>query len=73
MEKKKFAIIAFDLDDRTFIVYIAFFARFDLGLEIFSFCKAKIISLKANETLISVFFKYTNFMDIFFKNLITKF
>lgn len=72
MEKKKFVVIAFDLDDRTFIVYVAFFASSYLDLEIFSFYKGKIISLKANETLISVFFKYANFIDIFSKNLITE-
>lgn len=67
IEKKKFIVIALDLNNKNFIVYIDFFTSSNLGLEICSSYKTQIISLKTNEVLISVFFKYINLIDIFSK------
>lgn len=67
-----FATIAFDLDGDTFLVYITFFTSFDLGLEVHSFCKAQIAFSKTDKTLISIFFHYANFINIFSKDLVLK-
>lgn len=56
-------------DDEIFIVYVAFLACFDLGLEIHSFRKIQMVFLKAHGNSISIFSKYADFSHIFFKDL----
>lgn len=72
VEKEKFAAAALDLDNMTFIIHIAFLADFHLGLEIYPFYRAQIVSLNIYKALISVFSKYTDFTDVFFKDLTAK-
>lgn len=67
-----FASATLDLNDETFIIHIALFASSDLDVKVYPFCIAQIVSLKADEALISVFSKYTNFADVFSKNLAAK-
>lgn len=40
VRKKEFIVVAFNLDNKIFIVYIAFFTNINLGLEVYLFCKA---------------------------------
>lgn len=72
VKKKEFVITTLDLNNETFVVYIAFLISFNLGLEIYLFQKAQIAFLKFDEAFTSGFFKYTDFMDIFFKDLAAK-
>lgn len=43
IEKKKFAAATLDSNDETFVVYIAFFANFNLN--IYLFCIAQVVLL----------------------------
>lgn len=70
--KKEFATTAFDLDNETFVIYIAFLASFDLGLKIYPFSRAQIAFLKTDKTPISIFSNYADFAGVFFKNLAAK-
>lgn len=71
--KKEFTVATLSLNDETFMVYIVFFVNSNLGLEVCLFQRVYIAFLKANETIIFIFSKYTDFVDIFFKDLATKF
>lgn len=62
--KKEFAFIAFDLDDKTFIIHVAFLTHSNLNLEVHLFWRA---ILKADKTPISIFLKYADFANIFSK------
>lgn len=55
-----------------FIVYIAFFASFELSLEVFFSQKAQIVSFKADKAPTFFFSKYANFLDVFSKDLVVK-
>lgn len=66
VRKKKFAITAFDLDDKIFIVYIASIASLD---SMHPPRRAQIVLLKAHETLTAILSKYVDFADIFFLDL----
>ncbi len=66
IKKKEFIVIAFDLDHKVFIVYIAtFYISFHANTELYCLKKAQIAYLKADETCIKVFNKYADFADIF--------
>ena len=65
--KKEFATIAFDLEDEAFIVYIA---TISYNLDVHPSQTAQIVLLKANETLVSISIKYTNFINVFSKDLV---
>ena len=69
IRKKKFITIALDLKNKAFIVYIASISR---DFNIYLFFIAQIAFLKADKILTSVSSKYTNFIDIFSKNLAAK-
>lgn len=62
MGRKKLATVAFNSKDEIFVVYIATLA---ICNEIYSFCKAQLALLKLDETLITVFPEYFNFVDVF--------
>lgn len=57
VQRKEFVATAFNLDNKTFVIYIVFFACFNLDLEVYLFCKALIAYLKAYETFTSIFSK----------------
>ena len=67
--KKEFIATVFDLEDKAFVVHIAFISQ---DSDIHPSQKAQIASLKADETPTSVFSKYANFADVFSKNLAAK-
>ena len=67
--KKVFIFKAFNLKNRAFVIYIVFISQ---DSNIHPFCKAYIASLKVGKAFNSVLSKYTNFVDILFKNLIAK-
>ena len=66
IEKKEFAAAAFYPKDKVFVVYIASISR---KLDINQSCKAYITSLKADKASISISSKYSDFVNVFFKNL----
>lgn len=68
VRKKEFAVIIFDLNNNTFVVNIAFF----ISTHIYHFCKVLIALLIQNNTLIAILFKYADFTNIFFPNLVEK-
>lgn len=72
VKKIKFATAALDLNNKIFVVHVAFLAKSNLGLEIYLFYRAQITFLKADIATISVSSKYANFVDVFSKNLIAK-
>lgn len=61
VEKKEFVIIALNLDGKTFVIYIAFFA----STNIYSFYIIQIILLIQDKVPIFVLPKYANILDIF--------
>lgn len=69
-KKNYFAIVAFNPDDETFIVYIIFFTNLDF---IDSFYEAYIALLKANNAFLMILTEYNNFIDIFSLTLVAKF
>ena len=73
IEKKKFAIIVFDLEYKAFIIYIIIFnISSNLGDKIYLLKKTQIVYLKADKALTEVFSKYANFTDIFSLKLAAK-
>lgn len=66
VKKKEFAAVTLDLNDKVFVIYIAFFASFDLDIEFYSFYKVQITLLIVNIISITGPSKYINFADIFF-------
>ena len=69
IEKKKFTVIAFNLKDEVFIVYVAFISH-DSNFHFSG--RAHIAYLKTNEISTFVLSKYVNFTDVYSKNLIVK-
>lgn len=63
VENKEFAVIALNLENIIFVVYIV---CLDIS-NVYSFYRAKIASLKANKAFI---IEYSNFTDIFFSELV---
>lgn len=59
-------ITALDLEDKVFVVYKAFISQ---NSDIHPLWKAQIAILKADEAPTSVFPKYTDFTDIFCKDV----
>lgn len=58
---------------KGFVVYIAILnISFNIGDEIYPLKKAQIAYLKADETYIKVFSKYTNFANVFSSKLAIK-
>lgn len=70
MEKKEFVITAFGFENEIFVIYVAFISQ---NSDIYPFYKVYIISLKADNLLISISFKNINSINVFFKNLAIKF
>lgn len=60
--KIEFAIIVLNLNDKTFIVYIAYFASLDLKIHLF--CRVQKAFLKTNETFIAILANYINFISV---------
>ena len=69
IRKKKFATIALDPKDEAFAVYVASISQ---DSEIYPPRKAQITSLKVDEATISFSPKYTDFINVFFKDLAAK-
>lgn len=73
MKKKEFAVIAFNLEYKIFIVYIALISSTPLiNIDMHLFCKPQIASLIVEEAFTKVFAKYTNFVNMFFLDLTSK-
>ena len=66
-----FAIAAFDLEHKVFMVHIAALSV-NLGNEVHLLKKVQIAHLKADKAFIKVFSKYTKFIDIFLLKLVVK-
>ena len=62
--KKEFAIIAFNLQPKTFIVHVTTLSV-DLSDEVHPLKKAQMAHLKADEASTKVLNKYTEFVDVF--------
>lgn len=69
VRKKHLIATALDPDNKIFKIYIVFIANLDL---IQPYFRAQIPPLKANETLITILFKYTDFVDHFSPDLVAK-
>lgn len=68
IEKKEFAILALNLKNKVFVIYVVFVS---LNSDIYLFCKALIMNLNDNKTFTSGFSNYTDFVDVFSKDLTT--
>lgn len=63
--KKKFAAVVFNLNNKTFVVFIATLViSFNLDIEVHSSCKPQMTFLVV-KTLIVVPIEYTNFANVF--------
>lgn len=62
IEKKEFVAMTLDKKNETFVIYVAFFSS-DSG--VYLFCRAQIVLLKVNKTLILILIKYVNFAGVF--------
>lgn len=69
IRKKDFAVVALNLVDETFVVYVTFIGQ---DSNIYASCETQIAFLKVDEALISSLSEYTNFIDVFFNNLAVK-
>lgn len=69
IRKKEFVAAVLDSDNMTFVVYIAFLASSNFGLDVHLFCKVQIAFSKADKTSIFIPFKYADFADILSINL----
>lgn len=63
IKQKEFAIIALNLDNKTFLIHILFFASF---ISINPSHRAQIVLLKTDKTFIAIISKYIDFINIFF-------
>lgn len=70
--KKEFLILTLNLDDKIFVLHKTSLTSSDLDVKVYSSCKAKTISLKADDGFISVSSKYADFVEVFFKDLTAK-
>lgn len=66
VEKKEFIVAALDLDDKTFIIYVA--SLHIASTDIYPSWTVQIASLIQNKTCIMVSFEYTDYADIFSLN-----
>lgn len=73
VEKKEFVATVLDLDNETFIVYIAFFASSNQSIDNHFFYRVQIASLIVDEIAIVVLFKYADFVNIFSLDFVVKF
>lgn len=55
-----------------FVVYLAFLASLDLGIDTHPFCRAQIASMIVDKAFTDVLSKYTDFANIFFTNFVAK-
>lgn len=69
IENKKFAAVAHDPEDEVFVVHVALISQ---DSDIHPFCRAYIALIKGDEAPIFLSLKYTDFIDVFSKNLATK-
>lgn len=70
--KKEFVSLVFDLNNKIFVVYVTFLINLNLSVKVYPFYRTQIAFLKADEALTSVLFKYTNYVDVFLKDLAIK-
>lgn len=61
--KQEFAAIAFDWNDKTFVIYVIFIANLD---SVYFSCRAQIVSLKFDKTPIVFLSEYIDFANVFF-------
>lgn len=66
---KEFIVVAFNLDNEIFVVYIIFFTNLD---PIYPFCRTYIVFLKADKALLTILSRYINFANVFSMVLIAK-
>ena len=69
IEKNEFTVIALNLENKAFVIYVAFINQ---DLDVHHTQRAQIASLKADETPTSISSKFVDFADVFFKNLAAK-
>ena len=72
MEKKKFAVVALNLEHEIFVVYVAFLSSTSLNTDIYLFHRPQISSLIAKKAPTNVSTKYIEFTDIFISDLASK-
>lgn len=70
IRRKEFVATTLDPEDKSFVVYPAFFAI--SNDDVYPSYKAQIASLKANETFTTVLPKYSNFTNIFSSELVAE-
>lgn len=76
VKNKEFAATAFDPDDKIFIVYIAFFANYNLSINFYLFYRAQIALLIVYKSLTAIPSKYADFANVFspdFANKLSKY
>lgn len=66
---KELTVTTLDPNEEIFVVYVAFLVSFNLSLEVYPFQSTYIVFLKVNKAFISIFSKYADIVDIFFKDL----
>lgn len=66
---RKFAVVALELEDEVFVVYTAFISQ---NSNVHLFWKIHILFLKAYQAANSILFKYADFANVFFNDLVAK-
>lgn len=70
VERKDFIIIAFNPENKVFVVYVIFLASLDS--DIHSYGKAELVFLFTKKAFITILSKYANFINIFSPKYATK-
>lgn len=73
IRKKGFITIILNLNNKAFVIYIAFFTNLNLSINNYLFYKVQTTFFKVNNILIVVLSKYYNFTNNFFLDFIGKF
>ena len=74
MGKKEFAVIALDPKHETYVVHVASLSSilFVASLDVHPFLRPQIFGLITKEALTKVLAKYSDFVDVFSPNLVSK-
>lgn len=70
IRRKKFTSTIPDLENKIFVLYVAFFISFDIN--IYLFYRVQVALLIYNKASIAASFEYVDFADIFSSNFIAK-
>lgn len=65
LRKQKFTHMDLYLDNKTFIIYIVFFANCNLKIHIYFFYKVQIALIKVENVFTIILFIYSDFANIF--------